>query len=103
MMVAQFAPRGGAGVSAIAGGHLERASAGGGHLERASAPKEVTTLEDAAHINGSPMDVAAEGSPVVATNEGSPVGTADKGHPVTAAAQRAPMKTVARQARATFR
>ena len=67
---------------AIAGGHLERASAGGGCLERASAPKEVTTLEDATHIKGSPMDVAAKGSPVVASDEGSPVGAADKGRPV---------------------
>ena len=43
-------------------------------------------MEDAAHIKGSPMDVAAEGSPV---------GAADKGRPVRAAAQWAPMKTVA--------
>ena len=62
----------------------------GGRLERASTPKEVTTLEDAAHIKGSPMDVAAEGSPVGATNEGSLVGAADKGHPVGAAAHGCP-------------
>ena len=64
-----------------AGGRPAGTSAGG-HLERTSAPKEVTTLEDAAHIKGSPMDVADDGSPVVATDEGSPVGAADKGRPV---------------------
>ena len=74
----------------------------GGCLERTSAPTEVTTLEDTAHIKGSPMDIAADGSPVVATNEGSPVGAADKGRPVGAAAQRAPMKTVASTSAGNF-
>ena len=57
----------------------------GGHPAGASASKEATTLEDAAHIKGSPVDAT------------------DKGRPVGAAAQRAPMKTVARQVRAIFR
>ena len=88
----------GAGVGAVAG-----ARHAGGRPVGASAPKEVMTLEDAAHIKGSPMDIAAEGSPVGATDVGSPVGATDKGHPVGTAAQRAPMKMVARRARATFR
>ena len=73
----------------------------GGRPAGASAPKEVAMLEDAAHIKGSPMGIAAKGSPVGATNqgspegEGSPVGATDKGCPVGTATQRAPMKTVA--------
>ena len=79
MMVAWCTPRGVPAIEhAIAGAHRAggrtAGASAGGRLEHASAPKEVTTLEDAAHIKGSPMDVAAEGSPVVATNAGSPEG-----------------------------